>query len=164
MVPTLGRSRTLPNTRQELFPGAREKKKNTNKTRGSCFAEIRTVTSVADGIVSSKVPLLNGSSNIRSVVGPDPTRDEHRAVRRAGGAPPARRTNRGTEPPTPRNRVEHERARECRNEVVGGGGEEDQVARNRHGLDGQVSGQEGRVAKHRAEKRVGRWGQGLPII
>lgn len=81
----------------------------------------------------------------------------------SGGAPPSRGGERRAGSPFSGKWVEDKRVRECREEVVGGGGEEYEVARNRHGLDWDSPGNEGGVADEEAERLLRRWWEGVPF-
>lgn len=64
-----------------------------------------------------------------------------------------------------REGIEDQGAGECWVEVVGGGGEEDEVAGDGDGLDGEVAGEEGGVAEEEVVEGWirGWWREDVPV-
>lgn len=97
-------------------------------------------------------------------MGPNPTGHIDCAAYGSSRAPATRRGEWGTKGPFFSNWVENQRARESREKIASGGGDEDEVAGDGDGLDGEVAGDERRVAEEEAERWVGgSGGKGVPV-
>lgn len=107
-------------------------------------------------MVQVYIPLLDRSRDVGVVVGPYPARDVDAGAGGAGGAPAAGVCELWAEGPFSRERIENQRLREGGEEVVVGGGEDDELAGDGDGLDRELPGDEGRVAEKEAERPVRR--------
>ncbi|KAK4800957.1 hypothetical protein SAY86_021444 [Trapa natans] len=84
---------------------------------------------------AAQLPLLDGPRDVGAEVGPHAARDVDCPAGCSGSAPPARGGERRASGPIPRDRFEYQRERDGGEKVVGCGGDEDELAGDRDGLD-----------------------------